>query len=128
MNTVVTATRMLIRLDGLALLVLGVLIWTGTAAGLVGIHIMLGFLLVLLMWTLAGLGAWAGVGTGQVLVLAVWALVMPAFGLVQRTLHPGPGHWVIAVVHLLIGLAALGLAEGLGARTRRRVLPGSAGP
>lgn len=128
MVTVLTSTRMLIRLDGLALLILGVVLWTGGAPELVGIHIMLGFLLVLLLWSLAGLGAWTRVPAGRVLVLAAWALVLPVFGLAQRTLFPGPRHWMVAVAHLLIGLGALGLAEGMGARIRRRVVPGSAGP
>jgi hypothetical protein len=45
-----------------------------------------------------------------------WGLVVPILGLSQDGLLPGPAHWVIQVLHLLVGLAAIGLAEALSVR------------
>jgi len=36
---------------------------------------------------------------------------MLIFGLIQERLLPGPLHWVIQVIHLLLGLSALRLGE-----------------
>jgi hypothetical protein len=44
---------------------------------------------------------------------------MPAFGLVQAGLVPGKLHIVIEVLHLVVGLAAVGLVEALAVRSRR---------
>ena len=40
-------------------------------------------------------------------------------GLTQSQLLPGDAHWVVQVLHLLVGLVAMGLAQDLAARTRR---------
>jgi hypothetical protein len=37
----------------------------------------------------------------------------------QAGLLPGSSHWVIQVVHLLIGMAAVGSGEAIGGRLRR---------
>ena len=55
--------QMTVRLTGLALIVLGILIWTGNAA-LVGAHMALGLLFVLALLYLGGLGFRARIGRG----------------------------------------------------------------
>ena len=40
----------------------------------------------------------------------------------QAELLPGDLHWLIRVLHLLIGIGAVGFAETLGVRIRRRAL------
>jgi len=119
MKTAVTVAQWLVRLCGLALITLGVLFWTGHALELIPVHMLVGLVLVLSLWTLAGLAARAGVRPGQVAVAFVWGLVVPALGLTQDSLVPGNAHWIIQVLHLLVGLAAIGMAEGLGAAIRR---------
>jgi len=37
----------------------------------------------------------------------------------QTTMMVGPMHWVIRVVHLLVGLAAIGMGERLTAAVKR---------
>ena len=37
----------------------------------------------------------------------------------QTQLLPGSWHWVIQVLHLLLGLGAMGQGEGLAARIKR---------
>jgi hypothetical protein len=119
MKTVTTIAQMLVRITGLILIVLGILFWTGNADALIPVHALLGFVLVLSLWTLAGLAARAGVQPGLVALAAVWGLIVPIVGGTQDQLLPGNAHWVIQVLHLLLGLGALGLAEGLAVRINK---------
>ena len=119
MKTAVTVAKMLVRLCGLVLIVLGVLFWTGHALTLVPVHMLFGFVLVLSLWTLAALAARAGVNPGQVVLAVAWGLVVPVLGLTQGMLLTGDTHWVIQVLHLLVGVGAIGQAEGLAAGIRQ---------
>lgn len=119
MMTVTTVCQMLVRLTGLLLIVLGVLFWTGHAEGLIPVHMLIGLVLVLSLWVLSAIAARAGVQPGLVALTAVWGLIVVIFGLEQTGMLPGSAHWVIQVLHLLIGLAAIGLGEAVGARTKK---------
>jgi hypothetical protein len=110
------AARWLVRITGLVQIVLGALFWTGNAVTLVSVHILVGLLLVVGLWTLAFFAARAGVQPGFVAVVVLWGLLLPVFGLNQDRLLTGDAHWVIRVLHLLVGLAAIGQGEGLAAR------------
>ena len=123
MRSTVSAIQMVIRAVWLVQLVLGVLFWTGNALGLVDLHQLLGMLLVLAFWTLAALARRAGVPGGVVAGAAVLGLVVPIVGLTQRELLPGSAHWLIQVLHLLLGLGLLGLAENLATRAKARLAP-----
>ncbi len=119
MSTTVTTFRILVRLSGVILIILGIIFWTGHALGLIPVHMVVGLILAISLWVLAFLGARAGVGAGMVTLVAVWALVMLVFGAVQVRLMPGSAHWVIQVLHLLIGMGAIGLGDQLGTRMSR---------
>jgi hypothetical protein len=119
MTSAVTNLRILVRLCGLILIILGIIFWTGHALGLVSVHMVVGLLFAVVLWVLAFLGAKAHVGAGFVTLVAVWALIMVVFGAVQARLMPGSAHWVIQVLHLLIGIAALGMGDQLGTRLSR---------
>jgi hypothetical protein len=123
MRSTVTALQMGIRVVGVVQLALGVLFWTGNALGLVDLHQLLGILLVLGLWTQAVLAARAGVEPRLVAVAAVWGLIVPIVGLTQTNLLTGSLHWVIQVIHLLLGLGLLGLAETLATRAKARLAP-----
>ena len=118
MRTAATVAQMLVRLCGLGLIVLGILFWTGNALTLLPVHILLGLVLVLSLWTLAFIAARFGAPIGFVVVAFLWGLLVPVFGLTQTRLLTGDAHWVIQVLHLLVGLVAIGQAEGLGRRIR----------
>jgi len=75
--------------------------------------------LAICMWVLAFFGARARIGGSFAALVAVWALLMVIFGAVQTNLMPGRAHWVIQVLHLLVGLAALGMGDRLGMRLSR---------
>ena len=120
MKIATTVFQMLVCLAGLTLIVLGMLFWTGHALTLIPVHMLVGFVLVLSLWTLAVLAARAGVHPAFVALAIVWGLIVPILGLTQQRLLPGEAHWVIQVLHLLVGLSAIGQAEGLAARIKGR--------
>ena len=123
MRSVVTAVQMVIRVLGVIQIVLGILFWTGNALGLVDLHMLNGILIVLLLWVMAGLAAAARVSPALAAGAFVWGLVVVVLGLNQENLLPGSAHVVIEVVHLLVGLAALGLADILATRAKARLAP-----
>jgi hypothetical protein len=119
----ITAIQMAIRAVGVVQLVLGILFWTGNALGLVDLHQLLGILLVLGLWTMAALAHRAGVPAGLIGGAAVLGLVVPIVGLTQRELLTGSAHWVIQVIHLLLGIGLIAMAENLATRAKARLAP-----
>jgi hypothetical protein len=114
-NVAQTLVRVLLWIQ----LVVGALFWIGTARSLVPIHMLLGLLLVIALWILAFVAARAGVNATLVALAVVWGLIVAVPGMEQTRLLLGPSHWVIQVLHLLVGLAAVGLAEVLALRIKR---------
>jgi hypothetical protein len=110
---------MVVRLAGLFALILGLAFWSGHALTMVNAHMGFGILVVLGLWILAGLAAKGGVGASTVIVAVLWGLVVPVLGAVQLNLPPGGGYGLVRVVHLVVGLGALALAETLAGRLKR---------
>jgi hypothetical protein len=123
MRSTITAIQMGIRALGVVQLVLGIIFWTGNALGLVDLHQLIGILLVLGLWTQAAMAHRAGVPGGLVAGAAVYGLLVPIVGLTQRDLFPGSAHWVIQVIHLLLGIGLLAVAESLATRAKARLAP-----
>ena len=88
MRTTATVAQMLVRICFLVQIVLGLLFWTGNLLGLVPVHMLVGLLLVLSLWTLAFIGARSGVQPGFVALAFVWGLVVPILGVTQVQLVP----------------------------------------
>jgi hypothetical protein len=120
MNKPITIARTIVIVAGLVQIVLGMLFWSGIGKGLVPVHATIGFVLVLSLLTLTFLAARAGAPIGLVALVGVWAVVVPVFGITQTHLLPGSGHWIIQAIHLLLGVAAMGLASVLAGRVRPR--------
>ena len=123
MRSTVTGIQMFVRVAGVIQILLGLAFWTGNALGLVDLHQLLGILLVLALWTQAALAHRAGVPAGMVAGAAVLGLLVVIVGLTQQNLLPGSAHWVIQVIHLLLGLGLLGLADNLATRAKARLAP-----
>jgi hypothetical protein len=119
MQVVLTVTQMLVRITGVLLLILGLLIWTEGMRDLVFPHIILGLVMVIALWLLAVVGARLGAPMGLAASVAVMGLIVLVLGMSQNSLVPGGAHWIIQVLHLLLGMAAVGMAEALGGRLRR---------
>jgi hypothetical protein len=112
----VTIARGLVRAAFIVQIVLGVIFWTGNALGLKNLHMLIGFILVLSLETIAVAAARRGVEVGLVILAAVWGVVTVLLGLTQESILVGSAHWVIRVLHLLVGIGAIGLSEALAGR------------
>jgi hypothetical protein len=123
MRSTITAIQMAIRAAFLVQLALGLAFWTGNLLGLVDLHQLIGILIVLGLWTQAALAHRAGVQLGMVAAALVLGLTVIVVGLTQRELLPGSAHVVIEVLHLLLGLGAVGLADTLAVRAKARLAP-----
>jgi hypothetical protein len=107
------------RLDGLAALILGILLWTGSA-GYLKIHILTGFVMTITLLLIGLLGFFARIKPALPLVAVAWAILLPYIGFAQLKLFPGASHAVIQVIHLLIGICAIGVVEACGAKIARQ--------
>jgi hypothetical protein len=123
MTRAATVVHMTLRVSGLLLILLGLGIWTGRADQVIPVHEVIGFVLVLSLWTLAFIAARAGVAMGWVALAVVWGLIAPILGLTQEHLLTGDWHWTIQVLHLLIGLGAIGQGESLARQMRLVAAP-----
>jgi uncharacterized membrane protein YuzA (DUF378 family) len=110
-----------VRVLGLALIGLGFLFWTGHSSDLIPLHMWLGETLCALLWILAILGFVEHLNRGLIVSALVWGLLALIFGMNMGKLLPGRAHELIRVLHFLVGLAAIGLAEMLAARIKRKL-------
>jgi hypothetical protein len=119
---VLTIAVMVLRIAVLATLILGILFWTGNANNLIPIHMLIGIIVVLSLWTI---GLAQGFMKGGSFALAaatfILGLILAIVGLYQQSWLAGSAHWVIQVIHLLLGLSAIALGEMIYGRTRRRL-------
>ena len=115
----VRTTLMVLRVVVLLALILGLLMWFGVGGALVPVHMLLGILVVLSLWVLGGFAFTIKGGVGLGIGAIVWGLIVLLFGLNQRTILVGDLHWLIQVIHLLLGLAAAGLGEAIAGRYKR---------
>jgi hypothetical protein len=117
--------RPAVRVTFVIQLLLGVGLWTGRLDSLRLVHILVGVLFVLGLWTVAVLAAAAGVNRVQVSVALLWGVVLPVFGLTQEHVLEGGLHWTVQVVHVVLAVAAIAQAEALAGSVRRRSPLGS---
>src|ERR1043165_4747494 len=112
MRNLVKALLMLARLLVTAQIVLGLLIWFGKIS-FTQIHIALGSLFVLDLWLLALIALFALSARALSLFSLLLGGVIMWLGVAQRTMLLGSAHWAVRVVHLLLGVSAMGLIEPL---------------
>lgn len=118
---VVRIALMIVRIGVLIELALGILFWTGNADSLQIVHIVIGILVVLSLWTMGIVQGLAGGSFGLALATFVLGFLLALVGLFQKGWLVEQYHWVIQVIHLLLGLSAIGLAEMIGGRYRRMI-------
>lgn len=111
----------IIRLGFLLAIILGIMLWTGNFDNLKGVHMIIGIIIVLSLWILGLIqGFQKGGSFGIAAATFVVGLALLIVGLYQESWLTGSLHWIIQVIHLLLGLSTIGLAEMIGGRTRRR--------
>src|SRR5205823_9235634 len=118
----INISLMVLRLAFLVVIILGILFWTGNAQNLTLIHMLLGFIVVISLWVI-GLAQRSIKGGSFALAVAtfVLGLILAIVGLYQTGWLVGSSHWIIQVIHLLLGLSAIGLGEMITRRTKRRL-------
>jgi len=123
MKTAVSILLWTIRITGVIQIVLGMAFWTNNLYSLLPVHMLVGVILVVALWVLAGLAARMGASLGIVALAVVWGLIVPVLGIMQTQLLPGSAHWVIEVIHLLVGLIAIGLGDRLARESMQKSAP-----
>jgi hypothetical protein len=121
MNKTVMLTSFALRIAGVGALALGLALWSGRLVDWLGLHMALGLVVVLAVWTLSAFGLLQENLRGRAALLFVLGLAVLGLGVTQTGLLPGPAHRVIRAIHLLLGLGALGLGEILAKRLRMSV-------
>jgi len=119
MQLATTIAQWTVRITGIIQVAVGLLFWNGRALPLLNLHMLIGMIFVLALWALAGLAARAGLRPVLVLLAVSWGIVIPVLGMTQQRLLPGPAHWVIQVLHLLVGLVAMVVAARLARFVRQ---------
>ena len=109
-----------LNFSGLLALILGLLFWNHRASNLISLHMLLGLLVVGALWVI-GIGQ-AFLKGGSWLIAAcaliIGALVL-VIGMTQSALMVGNYHWVIQIIHLALGLTAIGIGHIAAARYRK---------
>ncbi|MGI5130970.1 hypothetical protein ACQEVB_29485 [Pseudonocardia sp. CA-107938] len=115
----------IVRIAGIVQILLGLSIWIGIGSNLYSIHIGNGLLIVIGLWLLALLALVARGRAGLAGFALVWGLALPAFGMVQADILVGSFHWLVRVLHLLMGLIALATADALAKHVLTRAGAGT---
>jgi len=119
---VITIAVWVLRIAVLAAIILGILFWTGNAENLIPVHMLIGIIAVLSLWVIGlAQGFIKGGSFGLALATFIVGLALAIVGLYQQQWLLGSSHWIIQVIHLLLGLSAIGLGEMINGRTRRIV-------
>ncbi len=128
MGTVARYLTLLIRLAGVAALLLGITIWTGRVVPWLKPHMLFGGLLVAGLAVTAVLALATRTRPGMAVLLLLWSAGLVTLGLTQPGLLPGPQHWIVRVAHLLVGGIGMGLGGALAGALHRRFAGASAEP
>jgi hypothetical protein len=113
MNTAVKVARAVLVGSGALVVVLGLIIWTGNADGLIGIHELLAYVLILSLWTIAAIAARSGVSWRLVALAVAWSVGAAVLGGYQEELVNGSWHWTIQVLHLVVGMGVIASGQFL---------------
>jgi len=123
MTTFDRMTMLIIRITGIFQVLLGIVFWTGNVLPLIPLHMLVGAIFVISLWVLGIRAGVKGAGAGRAALVTGWGVLVLAFGMVQAQILPGPYHWIIRTLHLLVGIAAMALADRLS-RRMKSVKPG----
>lgn len=113
-----TIARGFVGITGPVQLLLGVTFWTGHALTYVPLHMAIGLSFVLAVATLGVLARVARLGTASMLLGVGGAALLLYVGVMHARWLPGPRHWMVQVLHLLVAIAAMGVSNVLAKRIR----------
>lgn len=117
---VIRITSIVLSLAGLLALILGLLFQAGVAVHLIAMHMLLGLLSVAALWVISIGQALAKDGSWMIAACAVVVGALTIIlGLYQSSMMIGELHWVIQVIHPILGLLTVGLGHMAAARYRK---------
>ncbi len=120
---VVRVAAWVLRISALLALILGILFWVNVAESFIPIHMLLGIIVALSLIVLGiAFATSKGGNWGLAIGAIILALIVVGFGASQQTILVGSLHWLVQVIHLLLGLAAIGMGEAISGRYRRQQL------
>ena len=109
-----------VTIAGILALASGLVFWAGGPPSLVSMHMLLGFLTVIGLWTV---GIAQALSTGGSWILAAIAFIVGALtiyiGLNQAAMVAGEHHWLVQLSHLVLGILSIGVNHMAAARHRR---------
>ncbi|HEY1236552.1 MAG TPA: hypothetical protein VGH22_24460 [Candidatus Binatia bacterium] len=91
---------------------------------LLSLHMLLGLLAVCALWIIGV--AQALLPSGSWMIAAATIIVgglMIVLGLIQTSLMVGDFHWLVQIIHLLLGLLTIGMGHMAAARARKTSSP-----
>jgi hypothetical protein len=109
---------MLMRVGAGVQVVVGLGLWSGRWYSFVDMHRTIGIVYVVLLWVLAIIALVQQRSVKVALFAIVWGFVIAMLGFTQQRILIGDLHWIVRVVHLIVGLAAMPIAERLAPRMR----------
>ena len=118
----VRISLMVLRLCVVLAVILGICFWLNIinpAGTILQVHMVLGLLVVITLWII-GVMVLLRRDLGLGLLAIIWGIAVLYVGTQQETLLPGSSHWVIEVLHLLLGLGAAGIGESAARRYRKK--------
>jgi hypothetical protein len=108
------------RIAGLCALLLGVSFWFGRGLAPLSVHMTLGGIVTLVLAILAVWAFSAGVRVPAAIGALVWAVATVYVGTMQDWWIGAGSHRLMQIIHPLLGIGAIGLAEMLAAALMRR--------
>lgn len=107
------ALLMFMRLGALLQIVVGIGLWTGHLYSLIDLHRTVGVLFVVALWVIAMIAIVQRRAVGLATFAIAWGVLVAGVGFTQQAILPGDYHWIVRVLHLVIGMAAMPIAERL---------------
>ena len=114
---------MFMRVGALVQVIVGIGLWTGHWYSLVDVHRTVGVLFVLALWIIAATALLQRRSAGLAAFAVAWGVLVAGLGFMQQTILPGDLHWIVRVLHLVIGMASMPIAERLVPKPMTAAVP-----
>ncbi|MDR3707709.1 MAG: hypothetical protein P4L33_05385 [Capsulimonadaceae bacterium] len=112
-RSITKSFTMVARISGLIAIGLGI-VHLGAGSASVSAHTFFGVLLVGAVWALAVQIRSSAIGLA--FAAGAWGFILPALGMAQLNISPGPAQWALRAVHVLVGITGIALAEIMAKR------------
>lgn len=98
----------ILRIAGVCALILGLSIWT-FQLDVINVHMLFGLLVTISLLVISFLATFTRGLRVLGIIGIIYAFILPLLGMNQETLLIGNLHWLIQLLHMLVGIGALAL-------------------